>query len=90
MCFDLLNGLRSRFTGNSGVSQKHATHLRLKTFGGISSLLPFFYFLRNTDYFSEIKFVGHIETSRHSELLNELLKLITVLFKNFQEAQVNY
>ena len=90
MCFDLLNGLRSRFIGNSGASQKHATNLRLKAFGGISSLLPFFYFLRNTDYVSGVNFLGHIETSKHSELLNELLKLITVLFKNFQEAQVDY
>lgn len=89
LCFDTINNNDGIFKENTGVAVKDNSKLRMAFYGGLSSITPFFYLLRNY-HFKIILFCffkGFIENIEFPTILNELLKLVIILFKNKAENQ---
>lgn len=73
---DLIDQFNGKFFKNTGFLSKEQSRLKMSYFGGMSGMLPYFYFLR---YLND-------EESAH-EIYNKLLRILMVLFSISNENQ---
>jgi len=76
---DLIDQYNAKFSQNTGFHSREQNRLKMSYLGGISGLLPYFYFLR---YLSEQETITEI----YNKLLRILMVLFTLNFENQKEA----